>query len=74
LLGSPYLQTLTLAADVQSFQVSVTPSTPLTRLVGVELAAGQGNETLTLRGATALRAAVTQYVAMAGGQYVLNMP
>ncbi len=73
--NSQYAQTQTLAQDATAFSVSADVQAPLTTLVKIELAvADETDEGVTLRSAASLRAPFTEYVGIADGEYVVNLP
>ncbi|MFB3891502.1 MAG: type II secretion system protein J [Phycisphaerae bacterium] len=72
--GDVYCTTTVLATGVTSFQAVLKGSAPTATLVKLSLTVGSGNQAVTLRSATELRADATGCVTVSGGQYVLSTP
>lgn len=61
-----------LAEGVTGFSAEPWPSSPMTKLVQLEMTFGSGTEQMVLRSAAALRASRTGYIDLQDGLYVLN--
>lgn len=69
--ASNYMQTTAVAADIYSCSFSAVPNPPLSKLIIVDLVAGDNDRNINMRSAVAVRAPLTGSVGVSNGQYVL---
>jgi hypothetical protein len=72
LAASSYNTTTTLAGDVRSFNVTVSPAAPLSTRVNLEITMGSGQQTLSLDASASLRSDKTSNVGQVNGLWVLT--
>ena len=73
-VNSSYKAARTIASDVSSLAFSTPSAVPLVRLMRIVMTVSDGGQTLTLRGAAALRAPATSFVTPGDPGFVLSMP
>lgn len=75
IMNNQYAESRILASKATAFKISSDIAPPLTTLVKIELTAtGDNGEDVTLRSAASLRADIADYVGIADGEYVLDLP